>query len=77
LNAPRKNRRSFDEGHAFQTADGVIYRVVRAVTVNGIDLIVYETICGKAAPESAAIPVKAFAKMLDAQGAVLCRDAPE
>jgi len=67
-------QRIFGEGHAFQTADGVIYRVKSAVTVNGVDLIVYEAIRGNASPEPAAIPVDDFAKMLTAQGAVLCRD---
>ena len=70
----KRQHRTFGEGHAFQTTDGVIYRVKDAVTVNGVDLVVYEIIRGSAKPEPVAKPVQEFARMLEAQGAVLWRD---
>jgi hypothetical protein len=69
--------RIFGEGHAFRTAEGVIYRIKNTVTVNGIDLVVYETVRAAADPEPAAIPVKEFARLLQAQGAVLFSDPAE
>ena len=69
--------RSFGEGHAFRTASGVVYRILRAVSVNGVDLIVYETIDDAAHTESAAMPMEDFTRMLTVQKAVLITLASE
>lgn len=66
-----RHHRFFGAGDAFRATDGVIYRISRAVTVNGVDLIAFETIRDAGSPEPAAIPVEDFVKMLAAQGAVL------
>ena len=63
----------FGAGHAFITADGLIYRVTNTVTVNGVDLVVYE-VMGGAGASPAAVPIAQFVRTLEAAGAVLCRD---
>jgi hypothetical protein len=75
--------RTFAEGDAFQVADGAFLRVDRLVTVNGIELVIYQTVheairdrrFNKATnQESAAVPKVDFAKMLEAQGAISVAD---
>lgn len=74
MNSERRHHRIFGAGDAFRTADGVIYRITRAVTVNGVDLIAHEIIRDAAEVECAAVPVEDFANMLAARGAVLIPD---
>jgi len=71
MNMGLRRHRIFGAGDAFRAADGAVYRITRAVTVNGVDLIVYDTVRGGAPAEPAAIPVEEFANLLSAQGAVL------
>jgi hypothetical protein len=75
--------RTFAEGDAFQVAGGAFLRVDRLVTVNGIELVIYQTVHqavrdrrfnNTTNQESAAIPKADFAKMLAAQRAVSVAD---
>jgi hypothetical protein len=73
----------FHNGNAFAAADGQIYRVERLVTVNGVELVIYQIIdeikdrrYKVAGQGSAAVPTAEFARMLTARSAVFIADLP-
>jgi hypothetical protein len=52
-------------------------RILRSVSVNGVELIVFETIHNAVCTDSTAMPVEDFARMLAAEKAVLITLASE
>jgi hypothetical protein len=71
------HERRFGEGHAFRTPAGLVYRILRSVAVNGIELIVYETIRDAVRIQSTAAPIKEFAEMLIVEQAILTMHASQ